>query len=131
MKEFKEYRIELKPITEEDIALFKIYYEAVPSRKIFSISDADLENGSPKIGDILIRNPNNHNDQWLISVPQFKNNFEPLVLWHSVKNKLPKNGDCVWVPDKTTSKLIRWRIGDQIFHDYWQEAIIPKPPKDK
>jgi hypothetical protein len=43
-----------------------------------SISDADRENGSPKIGDMVARNPNNHADRWLVAAKYFKENFEPL-----------------------------------------------------
>lgn len=28
-----------------------------------SISEADRKNGSPKVGDMIARNPKNHNDQ--------------------------------------------------------------------
>jgi hypothetical protein len=43
-----------------------------------SISDADLKNGSPKRGDMIARNPKNHDDQWLVSEAYFKDNFEPI-----------------------------------------------------
>lgn len=43
-----------------------------------SISSTDLENGSPKEGDMIARNPNNHDDQWLIAAEYFAVNFEPL-----------------------------------------------------
>jgi hypothetical protein len=32
-----------------------------------SISEADLKNGSPKVGDMIARNPKNHDDQWLVA----------------------------------------------------------------
>ena len=41
-----------------------------------SISAADLEAGSPKPGDMIARNPANHEDQWLISCDYFHTNFE-------------------------------------------------------
>lgn len=42
-----------------------------------SISDTDKENGSsPKLGDMIGRNPENHNDRWLIAEAYFKANFE-------------------------------------------------------
>ena len=41
-----------------------------------SISTADLENGSPKLGDMIARNPVNHADKWLIAAEYFKNNFK-------------------------------------------------------
>lgn len=40
-----------------------------------SISDVDRQNGSPKLGDMIARNPNNHNDVWLVSEKYFKENF--------------------------------------------------------
>lgn len=43
-----------------------------------SISDADKKNGSPKIGDMIARNPKNHNDKWLVAKKYFKDNFEEL-----------------------------------------------------
>ena len=43
-----------------------------------SISDADKKNGSPKVGDMIARNPKNHNDKWLVSKKYFKDNFELL-----------------------------------------------------
>lgn len=43
-----------------------------------SISMADLRNGSPKEGDMIARNPKNHEDQWLIAKDYFKDNFEEL-----------------------------------------------------
>ena len=41
-----------------------------------SISVEDLASGSPKIGDMIARNPKNHNDQWLVAEQYFKDNFE-------------------------------------------------------
>jgi hypothetical protein len=43
-----------------------------------SISTEDKKAGSPKAGDMIARNPNNHNDQWLISAAYFAENFEPV-----------------------------------------------------
>ncbi len=43
-----------------------------------SISDTDRQNGSPKIGDMIARNPKNHNDQWLVAKQYFENNFKPI-----------------------------------------------------
>ena len=40
-----------------------------------SVSQADKENGSPKIGDMIARNPLNHNDQWLVAKKYFEYNF--------------------------------------------------------
>lgn len=42
-----------------------------------SISAADLDAGSPKAGDMIARNPKNHDDQWLVAALYFADNFEP------------------------------------------------------
>jgi hypothetical protein len=43
-----------------------------------SISTEDRKAGSPKAGDMIARNPNNHDDQWLVSAAYFAENFEPI-----------------------------------------------------
>ena len=56
MTEFKQYRriqiAELRPYEEN---------EQLPSE--VSISQADRDNGSPKIGDMIARNPKSYKDQ--------------------------------------------------------------------
>lgn len=42
-----------------------------------SVSHPDKENGSPKAGDMIARNPKDHNDQWLVAEKYFKDNLEP------------------------------------------------------
>lgn len=42
-----------------------------------SISEADQQNGSPREGDMIARNPKNHNDRWLVAAQYFADNFEP------------------------------------------------------
>ena len=44
-----------------------------------SISQADKDAGSPKAGDMIARNPINHDDQWLVSEQYFYDNFEPMI----------------------------------------------------
>ena len=44
-----------------------------------SVSDEDRKAGSPKLGDMIARNPKNHNDQWLVAAAYFADNFEPVV----------------------------------------------------
>ena len=41
-----------------------------------SISEADKAAGSPKEGDMIARNPSNHDDQWLVSAAYFAANFQ-------------------------------------------------------
>ena len=43
-----------------------------------SITAADKEAGSPKLGDMIARNPKNHDDQWLVAAKYFADNFEPI-----------------------------------------------------
>lgn len=43
-----------------------------------SISAPDQEAGSPKLGDMIARNPKNHADQWLVAAQYFADNFEPV-----------------------------------------------------
>lgn len=71
MSEFKPYR--RKQITE-----LRPYVKGEQLNDRVSISAADKENGSPKEGDMIARNPKNHNDQWLVAKAYFEDNFERL-----------------------------------------------------
>lgn len=44
-----------------------------------SVSEVDREAGSPKRGDMIARNPKNHNDRWLVAAAYFADNFEPIA----------------------------------------------------
>lgn len=44
-----------------------------------SVSASDKEAGSPKPGDMIARNPKNHDDQWLVAAQYFADNFEPIA----------------------------------------------------
>ena len=84
MKDFKQFRrsqiAEMREITEKDINIFNnhgfIHISEYPFGYNISISDADKNNGSPKIGDMIARNPKDYSDQWLIAEQYFKDNFE-------------------------------------------------------
>lgn len=52
------------------------YIENEGFDETISVSDADKENGSPKVGDMIARNPKNHNDKWLVAKKYFKDNLE-------------------------------------------------------
>ena len=74
--EFQRYKrkgfAEARPVTQKEInggVLLLI-------EKDISINQVDIENGSPKVGDMIARNPKNHNDQWLIAKEYFEENFE-------------------------------------------------------
>lgn len=90
MSEFKQYRrrqiAELRPVEAYECRAFHtstVTKGLLIPKPVFitegvevSISAEDLKNGSPKIGDMIARNPNNHNDQWLVNEKYFKENFE-------------------------------------------------------
>ena len=67
--DFKRYR-------RSQIAELRPYVQGEPVVGV-SISKADAEAGSPKVGDMIARNPKNHNDQWLVAAQYFSDNFEP------------------------------------------------------
>jgi hypothetical protein len=83
MNTFKEYNrkqiAELRPVYDYEVEIFSIYRELKPDLDVkISISEEDLKNGSPKIGDMIARNPKNHKDQWLVAEQYFKDNFEEI-----------------------------------------------------
>lgn len=70
MSDFQQYRrtqlAELRPyVPGEDLSRV-------------SIAAVDRENGSPKPGDMIARNPANHADQWLVAADYFRDNFAPM-----------------------------------------------------
>ena len=71
--EFKKYRrtaiAEMRPVSKDDTVL-TLEYAGV------SVSSVDIENGSPKVGDMIARNPKNHDDKWLVAKEYFEDNFE-------------------------------------------------------
>jgi hypothetical protein len=71
MSEFKQYR-------RTQIAELRPFQEGEELSERISISQADRENASPKIGDMIARNPKNHDDQWLVAKQYFVDNFEPV-----------------------------------------------------
>ena len=83
---FKKYKrkqiAELRPVSKEDIENFignrEIKYISDLGWYVVSISEQDLLNGSPKIGDMIARNPKNHLDQWLVAEKYFEDNFEEI-----------------------------------------------------
>ena len=70
MSEFKKYR-------RKQIAELRPYVPGETLDPRISISQADRDFGSPKAGDMIARNPVNHDDQWLVEKAYFDANFEP------------------------------------------------------
>ncbi len=89
MSEFKKY-------LRTNVAEMRPYVEGETLSDRVSISAADLENGSPKVGDMIARNPNDPGDQWLVAAQYFQDNFKELGE-ASVKadweNKFPMSED--------------------------------------
>ena len=75
---FKQYTrkaiSELRPVTPEEIDKGLQYLNA----QQISVASVDICNGSPKLGDMIARNPINHLDQWLVAATYFNDNFEEL-----------------------------------------------------
>lgn len=67
--EFKQYR-------RKGLSEMRPYIEGEELNELVSISEADLKNGSPKVGDMIARNPKNHDDQWLVAQKYFEDNLE-------------------------------------------------------
>lgn len=71
MDEFKQYR-------RSQIAELRPYHEGETLEGV-SISQTDRDAGSPKVGDMIARNPKIHADQWLVAARYFADNFEPVT----------------------------------------------------
>ena len=70
MDKFKKYR-------RKSVSEMMEWEEGVDLTSV-SISNVDLENGSPKEGDMIARNPNNHDDKWLVAKQYFLDNLEEI-----------------------------------------------------
>ena len=70
MDKFKKYR-------RKSVSEMMEWKEGMDLTSV-SISNVDLENGSPKEGDMIARNPNNHDDKWLVAKQYFLDNLEEI-----------------------------------------------------
>jgi hypothetical protein len=70
VSEFKQYR-------RSAIAEMRPYFPGESMAGI-SISGPDQDAGSPKVGDMIARNPKNHAEKWLVAAVYFADNFEPM-----------------------------------------------------
>lgn len=71
MSDFQKYR-------RTQIAEMRPYDPEEPWDKTISVAAVDRDAGSPKLGDMIARNPANHADQWLVAAKYFADNFEPM-----------------------------------------------------
>ena len=89
-----------------------------------SISDVDLIVGSPKEGDMIARNPKNHDDQWLVSAKYFAENFEPVgVDWLGWFEALAK--ECEFWKAKSKASTVK-ATNELIFSDKASNALAGK-----
>jgi hypothetical protein len=65
---FRTYR-------KKQLAEMRPYQPGEPIAHI-AVADADRLTGSPKEGDMIARNPKNHDDQWLVEGQFFVDNYE-------------------------------------------------------
>lgn len=83
MSDYKLYQrtqtAEMREVTKEDIDSFNVdEFPHKINNESVSISETDFYNGSPKIGDMIARNPSNHNDKWLVAKEYFEKNFKKI-----------------------------------------------------
>ena len=72
----------MREVTEADIAAFindRTPHSIRDTEFKVSVTSVDIQNGSPKIGDFVARNPKDHNDQWLVSGQYAADNLELIV----------------------------------------------------
>jgi len=68
MQNYKEYR-------KKQTQLLRPYVDGEDMSGV-SISDADIEKGSPQKGDMIAVNRNDETDKWLVAEKFFKDNYE-------------------------------------------------------
>lgn len=61
---------------KKQLAEMRPYEECEVLPDNVSISQADRDNGSPKVGDMIARSSGNHNDMWLVAEQFFKDNYQ-------------------------------------------------------
>lgn len=81
-EKFAQYR-------RKSISEMRPYIEGEFLDSKVSISEADKANGSPKSGDMIARNPKNHDDQWLVAKDYFQDNLEPIHATRIAAVELP------------------------------------------
>lgn len=68
---YKHYR-------KKQIAEMRPYIDG-ESMDHITVAPEDVKAGSPQVGDMISRNPNNHNDKWLVSAGYFSDNYVPVT----------------------------------------------------
>lgn len=84
------------------------YFEGMNIEGV-SISEADSKAGSPKLGDMIARNPKDHTDKWLVSKQYFDDNLE-LATEVSLSKTL--GNTCANSATKNVKDIVFWGNGD-------------------
>ena len=99
MSKFKQYTrtsiIEMRPVTNADT------FASLRKERVY-ISSADAKTGSPKVGDQIIRNSENHDDKWLVAEKYFNKNFIEVFPYNTWEID-----DIVWVRDSSEEAWIK------------------------
>ena len=66
---------EFKPYLKTAVTYMRPYVEGEELDSRVSVSEADREDGCPKLGDMIARNPGDHGDMWLINGTYFAENY--------------------------------------------------------
>ena len=121
MSEFKQYRrkaiAELRPVSPDEVGSVELL-----TNNGVSISQADIDNGSPCALDMIARNPANHNDQWLVAAQYFIDNFEEIekdsklgkFLLYSIVNTLMEQGVDFEVRPPYKELIVRDQNGERV-----------------
>lgn len=94
-----------------------------------SVSVADAEAGSPKPGDMIARNPANHDDQWLVAADYFAANFAAVPrLAASAPGEREEVGRlrafAAWAMEAHTGSLEGWEIEERACQLGLMEAAL-------
>lgn len=73
-----DYAPEYQQYRRKQIAELRPYVPGEDMRHV-SVSHEDEKAGSPKVGDMIARNPKNHDDKWLVAARYFADNFESVT----------------------------------------------------
>lgn len=116
---FRKYR-------RKQIAELRPWVEGDDMARV-SVSAADKEAGSPKHGDMIARNPKNHDDQWLVAAAYFADNFEDINNGERVDrgvviNRRARTGSQLVTQRETVQKLEKQVASMRVDASRFEEA---------
>jgi len=75
--DFKKYKYKLS--ADPELRYFAKYAEGEVLNPAILVSEYDRINGSPKLGDMIARDSDNHEEQWLVDKDYFERNFKESI----------------------------------------------------